>query len=126
MTTAKRVDRKSPSGEQMKAFEERMKKREDKQRPEEAQFPYTDRMKKALEREIPLNQRCPNCKHMNKHRDHHLAVPFRFNIFTEAVPLMVWICNQCGMLFAPKWGRTIIKEGVREQIKQHERIEVDG
>lgn len=108
-----------------KRFDDRIKKKVDKPRPEAKDFPWTHRMAQEIEREVKLNQRCPGCKHMNK-SDSHLVFPMRFDILGESVPLLIWICNQCGTLFAPRWGRKIITEGVREQLKLDGRIEIDG
>ena len=108
-----------------KRFEDRMKKRVDPTRPEAKDFPLTTMMKNEMEREVQLNQRCPNCKHMNK-PDQHLIFPMRFDLMGESVPLIIWICNQCGMLFAPRWGRKIITHGIQEQLKLHGKVEVDG
>lgn len=109
-----------------KRFDDRIKKKVDKPRPEAQDFPFTTLMKDAMEREVQLNQRCPNCKHMNKPENQHMIMPVRFEILGEMVPLLVWVCHQCGILFAPRWGRTIIKDGLYEQFKLHGRIEVDG
>ena len=106
-------------------FDDRMKKKVDKPRPEAKDFPFTTKMKDEMEREIPLNQRCPNCKHLNK-PDSHLLFPMRFEILGEIVPLIIWICNQCGTLFAPQWGRKIIQEGIREQLKLDGMVEIRG
>lgn len=108
------------------AFEKRMREKQDRPRPEAKEFPLTHMMGQALEREITLHQRCPNCKHLNKYKDGHLTFPIRFDLLGESVPMMVWVCNQCGALFAPQWGRRIIKDAIREEVKLHGRIEVDG
>jgi hypothetical protein len=124
--TAKRVDKRPTILDpKMTAFKERMKNKEDKPRPEVKDFPLTTMMKHEMEREVQLNQRCPNCKHMNK-PDQHLIFPMRFDLMGESVPLIIWICNQCGMLFAPRWGRKIISYGIQEQLKLHGKVEVDG
>ena len=109
-----------------KRFDDRMAKKVDRPRPEEQDYPFTTNMKKEMEREIPLNQKCPNCKHYNKPENHHMVMPVRFEILGEAVPLFVWVCHQCGILFAPRWGRKIIKEGLHAQMELHGRIEIDG
>jgi hypothetical protein len=111
---------------QMKRFQDRIAKKVDKPRPEDKDFPFTTEMKHALERETQLNQRCPNCKHMNKPEKHHLIVPMRFEILGEMVPLLIWICHQCGMLFAPRWGRQIIQRGMQAHMELQGRIEIDG
>ena len=127
MTEAKRIVKKVPPErtDQDKAFDARMKGKEDKPRPEAKDFPITTMMKKELDREVHLNQKCPNCKHFNK-PDKHLIFPMRFDLMGESVPLIIWICNQCGMLFAPRWGRKIIAHGIQEQLKLHGKVEVDG
>jgi len=108
-----------------KRFDDRIKKKVDKPRPEAKDFPWTTKMGQEIEREVQLNQRCPSCKHFNK-PDSHLVFPMRFDILGESVPLLIWICNQCGTVFAPRWGRKIIQEGVREQLKLDGRVEIDG
>lgn len=110
----------------IKRFQDRIKKKVDKPRPEEQDFPYTTMMKNALEREAQLNQRCPSCKHMNKPEKHHMIVPMRFEILGEHVPLLIWICHQCGVMFAPQWGRNIIAQGLKDHWALQGRIEIDG
>ncbi len=114
-----------PEDPRMKAFEQRIKQKEDKPRPEAKDFPFTDEMKTAMEREVQLNQKCPNCKHMNKPQN-HMIFTMRFDILGESVPLLLWICNQCGMLFAPRWGRRIIQQGMLKQMELHGKVEIDG
>jgi len=109
----------------MKAFEERIKNKEEKPRPEAKDFPFTTMMKTAMEREVHLNQKCTNCKHMNKPRQ-HMVFTMRFDLMGESIPLLSWICNQCGILFAPRWGRRIIQEATDAQMKLHGKVEVDG
>jgi rubrerythrin len=108
-----------------KRFDDRMQKKVDKPRPEEKDFPLTTKMKVEMEREVLLNQRCPQCKHMNK-PEHHMIFTMRFDLLGESVPLIVWICNQCGMLFAPRWGRRVIQEATDAQLKLHGKVEIDG
>jgi len=110
----------------IKRFQDRIKNKVDRPRPEDRDFPLTNMMKTSMEREVQLNQKCPNCKHFNKPENHHMIVPMRFEILGEAVPLLAWICHQCGILFAPKWSRQVIQKGLHEQFKLHGRIEVDG
>jgi len=109
----------------MDAFEERIKQKEDKPRPEALDFPITTQMKEAMEREFQLNQKCPNCKHYNKPKD-HIIFTMRFDILGEQVPLIMWVCNQCGITFAPKWGRRIVQAGMKKQMELHGKVEIDG
>jgi hypothetical protein len=114
-----------PEDPRMKAFEERIQKKEDKPRPEAIDFPFTTMMKTAIEREVHLNQKCTSCKHMNKPHQ-HMVFTMRFDLMGESIPLLSWICNQCGVLFAPRWGRQIIQEATDKQMKLHGKVEIDG
>ena len=109
--------------QQLMDWEKRMKKRPEPQRPEVKVFPFGDKLRNALAREVELNQRCPQCKHMNKPKDKHIIIPIPFQFMGEQVPLLVWCCHQCGLLFSPQWARKIIVGGMQAQDARDRRIE---
>jgi len=99
--------------ETMKQWEERMASREDKPTIEE-QHPWNTMMKAALVQNIEKKHSCRTCKHtMSMEKNPMLVVTFPFEIFNENVPLVVFVCNNCGSLFAPHWSQEIIRDGVK-------------